>query len=95
MLAVLAGGLLALILLRVSGTKTQQRGFYHIEEAADGGLLVYDDVSARPDAGGIIRDHKTGKWWLCENGCVRNDYTGFAESAGERWYVDGGLVDFA
>ena len=94
-LTVLAGGLLALVLLRVSGTKTQQRGFYHIEQAADGSLLVYDDVSARPDAGGIIRDHGTGKWWLCENGRVRTDYTGFAESGGERWYVDGGLVDFA
>jgi len=95
-LLLLACGLFSLVLLRLHDTKAARtRGFFHIEELPDGALGVFDDVSPRTDATGVIHDHRTGKWWFCENGLVRTDFTGFADSADGQWYVREGLVDFA
>lgn len=91
----LAAGLAALVLLRLArGTAGSARAALRVEEAEDGSLRVMAGELFCPDVSGIVRDHASGKWWLAENGLVRRDYTGFAESGGETWYVDGGLVDF-
>ena len=83
------------MLLRLSGeTDTRQRGNLHIRQESDGTLAIYDNLSLRTDANGIVRDHETGKWWLARAGFVCTDYTGFAESEEEQWYVSNGLVDF-
>ena len=94
-LLILAGGLVAAALLRPDGpARARQQMFYHIEQAPDGTLVVCDGESQPTRESGVIRDHGTGKWWYAENGLVASDYTGFAESGGEQWYVSSGLVDF-